>query len=124
MTLQEVLDYFEKNYPNANVSKVPENNPLELICQIDPTQDHPGYSVALAAISSSQPHHHAMAREEYEVISGTILVSVDGAVRTLYEQEKVTIPAGKVHSASSVEDYALVKVTSQPGWTAQDHIVS
>lgn len=123
MTLNDVLEYFEKNYPNANVMKVPEDSPLELICEIDPAIAHPAYSVAIAAISSSQPHKHAISNEEYEVISGTILIEVDGVVRTLYSSEKINIPPGKVHSVSSIEDYSLIKVTSQPGWTPEDHIL-
>lgn len=123
MTLNEVLDYFEKNYPNANVMKLPEDSPLEIICEIDPTSAHPSYSVAISAISSSRKHHHAIAMEEYEVLSGTVLIEVDGAIQTLYEHEKISIPAGKIHSATSTENYALVKVTSQPGWTEQDHIL-
>ena len=124
MTLQEVLDYFEKNYPNAVVIKLPEDNPLELLCEIDPTENHPNYSTALSAISASKPHYHAVGTEEYEVLHGTILISVDGQIRTMYEREKITIPPGKVHSATSTDGYALVKVTSQPGWTEEDHILA
>ena len=124
MTLQQVLDYFEKNYPNANVHKQPESNPLELICEIDPTEGHPNYSVAISAISASVPHKHNVGVEEYEVLSGTILLSVDGTIKTLYEREKATINPGQVHSATSTEGYALVKVTSQPGWTQADHILT
>ena len=123
MTLNDVLEYFEKNYPNSNVMKLPEDNPLELICEIDPTSAHPDYSVAISAISSSRRHHHALSTEEYEVLSGTVLIEVDGSIRTLYEHEKITIPPGKVHSATSTEGYALVKVTSQPGWQQADHIL-
>jgi len=122
MTLQEVLNYFETNYPGSNVVKVPENNPLELLCEIDPSSKHPQYSVAVAAISLSRPHYHNLSVEEYEVISGALMVDVGGVVKTLYEHEKISIPIRKVHSATSIEGYALVKVTSQPGWTLQDHI--
>ncbi len=123
MTLEETLHYFQTNYPDAKLVKIPEDNPLEIICEIEPTQNHPNYSIALAAISISQPHKHFHSTEEYEVIHGAILLKVDEKIQTLYEHEKETILPGRVHSASSVEDFALVKVTSQPGWTQADHIL-
>lgn len=123
MTLQEVTAYFDKNYPNARIIEIPEGNPLEIICEIDPSEQHPNYSVALAAISASKRHKHATATEAYEVISGTLLMEVDGSFNTLYEREKITVRPGQVHAATSTVDYALVKVTSQPGWTEADHIL-
>ncbi len=122
MTLSEVCAYFQADFPDANLVKLPKYNPTEIICEIDPTSDHPGYSIALSALSATAPHKHLQAVEEYEVIHGTILIKVGDSVKTLYEREKISIPVETVHSATSVEGFALVKVTSQPGWTPEDHL--
>lgn len=123
MSLDEVLKYFAEKYPNAQLSKLPENNPTEILCEVDPTAGHPGYSIAVAAISSSAAHFHKVAQEDYEVIRGTLLMQIGDDIKTVYEREKVTIPAGQVHFASSVDGFALVSVVSRPGWTPQDHFL-
>ncbi len=123
MTLQDVYDYFAKHFPDAQLTKIPEDDPSEIICEIDPTSNHADYSIALAAISSSQAHKHILATEEYEVIHGAILLKIGDKIETLYEREKATIPPNTIHSATGVEDFAMVKVTSQPGWSPHDHLV-
>ena len=123
MSIDEVMNYFKVNYPDLVVIKTPEINPTEIIAEIDPTADHPNYSMAVAAIRSSAPHYHKNTEEEYEVLSGTLLVRVGDVVKTIYEHEKLKIPARQVHSATSVEGFALVAVKASPGWRPEDHFL-
>jgi mannose-6-phosphate isomerase-like protein (cupin superfamily) len=74
----------------------------------------------LAAINSMTPHSHQMFSEEYQIISGALLFKIGDKVTTLYENESVKIPAGQIHSASSVEGFALVKIVAQPGRTPEN----
>jgi hypothetical protein len=48
VTEQEVLDYFEKKYPGKTIVMLPEDNPTEIICEIEPSSEHPVFSNDLA----------------------------------------------------------------------------
>lgn len=122
MTEQEVLAYFAEKYPGKNIVKLPEENPQEIICEIDPTANHPGYNVAIAAIKQSVPHHHDHAVEMYEVIKGALVLTVDEDTVHLSEGDTFTVFPPQVHSAKG--DFTLVKVRSEPGWTAEDHVLT
>lgn len=121
MTESEVLDYFAKKYPSKNIVKLPEDNPQEIICEIDPTAKHPGYNVAIAAIRQSVPHHHNHAVETYEVMQGKLALTIDDDTVHLRQGDTYTVFPPQVHSAKG--DFMLVKVRSEPGWTPEDHIL-
>lgn len=122
MTLQEALNYFERRHPGASLIEIPEHSTSEVMCMIDPTEQHPNYSMAISAVSASQPHKHARSTVEYEVVEGAVLVDIEGRITTLYPREKITIQPGQVHSVSGIEDYSLIKIVCQPGWQRDDHI--
>lgn len=121
MIAQEVIDYFKKTYPGKNIVCLPEEGPTEIICEIDPSSEHPEKNVAIAAIKQSAPHYHKKAVEEYEVVKGTLKITVDDKVTTLQKGETCVIKPPSVHSASG--DFSLVKVTSHPGWAPEDHFL-
>ena len=118
MNSEKVTKILKGLYPGKNIVALPENNPTEIICEVEPTADHPEYSVAMAVIVESKPHFNDVT-ETYEVESGSLELAVNGSIIELKEGKSYTIPPGVVHSAKSNE--AWVKVESRPGWTPQSH---
>jgi quercetin dioxygenase-like cupin family protein len=49
-------------------------------------------------------HVHPAAEESYEVLEGTLEVSVDGRWQTLHSGEKVTVPPGTPHTLKNASD--------------------
>lgn len=97
----------------------PPENPTEIICEIDPTDDHPQKSTAIAVIESSAPHFHRISTETYKVLKGNLKLIDGNETFRLKEGESHTVHRGSVHSATA--DSAWVEVRSVPGWTPQDH---
>jgi isopentenyldiphosphate isomerase/mannose-6-phosphate isomerase-like protein (cupin superfamily) len=122
MTAQDVIAYLQKEYPGKEIVCLPDKNPTEILCEIEPSTDHADYSVAVAAIKSSAPHHHNKSVETYEVIKGELELYVDGKMHQLAGGESYTIQPSQIHYAKG--DFTLVKVTSHPGWTLEDHILA
>lgn len=122
MTAQDVIVHFEKEYPGKKILSLPKDNPTEILCEVDPSTGHADYSIAVAAIKSLAPHYHNKSVETYEVIKGDLELHVDGEMRKLLEGESYVIQPGQVHYAKG--EFALVKVTSRPGWTFEDHILA
>ncbi len=122
MTEKDAISQLKNEYPGKTIIKIPEDNPTEIICEIEPTKRHSDYSKAIAAIKSSAPHYHLKAVEDYKVISGTLNLFVDYKQIVLQVGDSHTIMPNQVHSATG--EFALVCVTSKPGWTPEDHILS
>lgn len=121
MTAQEAINYFKRTYPGKNIVCLPEDDPSEIICEIEPSSEHPDYNVAVAAIKQSVPHYHHKATEEYEVLEGELELVVDGESIKLKQGDTYVIKPPAVHSAKG--DFTLVRVSSKPGWTPDDHIL-
>lgn len=121
MTAREVLDHFKRTYPGKNIVCLPEDNPTEIICEVDPSSEHPEYNVAIAAIKQSAPHHHLEATETYKVLDGDLELIVDGESIKLSKGDTHDIKPPQVHSARG--NFTIVEVSSMPGWTAEDHIL-
>lgn len=121
MTAKDVITYFENNYPGRNIVSLPAENPTEIICEIDPTSEHPEHNTAIAAIKRSEPHYHKEATEYYKIIKGTLTLYVDGREIVLNEGSEYTIKPKSIHYATG--DFAIVEVKSSPGWTSGDHIL-
>jgi mannose-6-phosphate isomerase-like protein (cupin superfamily) len=120
-TPQEIVDKFKKDYPNKTIIQLPEDNPTEILCEIEPSTEHPEYSIAIAAIKSSSPHYHKETVETYEVIEGSLDLYVEEKLIKLNQGETYTVSIRKKHYAKG--DFTIVKVTSHPGWTLKDHIL-
>lgn len=121
MTEDEVLNYFQENYPGKNIIMIPDGNPSEIICEVDPSSEHPKFNRAVAAIKESEPHYHKYAVEKYKVIIGELKLNVDGQVIKLKEGDEYTIEPGKMHSAEG--NFTIVQVDSEPGWNKDDHFL-
>lgn len=121
-TAKEIIDSFTADYPGKNIISLPEDDPTEIICEIDPTPEHAEYNVAIAAIKASAPHFHKLAEEIYEVLEGELTLQIGDDTIHLEPGESHTIKPGIIHSAKG--DFTLVQVTSRPGWTQEDHILA
>ena len=121
-TAQEIIDRFATDYPDKDVIALPEDEPTEIICEVDPTSEHPEYNVAIAAIEESAPHFHKRAEETYEVLEDELTLQVGDDTIHLKPGESHTIKPGIIHSA--LGNFTLVRVTSLPGWTQEDHILA
>ena len=120
MNKSNILTELQTRYPGKKILCLPEENPTEIICEIEPTSDHPKYSRAIAVIGQSLPHRHNSTTETYEVLRGKLAVIVDGMEHILAEGDKLTINPNSIHSASG--DDVWTKCYSEPGWSAEDHI--
>jgi mannose-6-phosphate isomerase-like protein (cupin superfamily) len=121
MNAEKVIIELQKQYPQKIICVMPETNPTEMVCEIDPAENHPDYSIAVAVIDESKPHFHDKTTEEYEVIKGMLELFIENKKHVLHEGDVVTIPPRNTHYAKGRETW--VKVTSTPGWTSEDHII-
>ena len=115
MDTGKVIKELSKKYPGKKIIKLPEDNPTEIICEIEP-----GFAVAV--IDKSEPHFHKKTTEIYEIMEGNLTVYIDNKEYELKEGGRLTIEPGKIHYAEGYETW--VKVYSEPPWTTEDHIFS
>jgi len=121
MDTQKIVKEIESKYPGKKIILDPQDNPTEIICEIEPTEEHPEKSVALAVVGWSKPHYHKECTEIYEAIKGELTVYKEGKAHVLKEGERVTIEPGVVHNVEGDEAWFLTY--SNPGWRRDDHIV-
>ncbi|HSH55914.1 MAG TPA: cupin domain-containing protein [Candidatus Limnocylindrales bacterium] len=121
MQLDEIINYFKQTYPDKKIVLLPEKEPKEIICEVDPSFLHPEYNHAIAAIKSSEPHYHKHTVETYKVLRGKLKLNVDGGQVELREGEEYTTTPEQIHFAEG--DFTLVAVDSKPGWTPEDHFL-
>lgn len=121
MILNQVIKRIKAKYPNKNIVKNDESNPTEIICEIDPTSEHPEYSKAIAVILKSKPHYHRTSTETYEIVKGKLTVVKNGETFSLKIGDKLMINPAEVHYAFAGKVPAWVNVTSRPGWTPKDY---
>ncbi len=121
MNRTKIIEDLKKEYPGKKIILDPPNNPSEIICEINPTADHPEKSIALAVVGKSKPHYHKKSTEVYEAVKGTLIVYKEGKKYILKKGEKLTIEPRIVHHAEGDETWFLTY--SEPGWTYEDHIL-
>lgn len=121
MNKQSILSQLKEQYPGKKILSLPEDNPTEFLCEIEPTSDHPEYSVAIAIIDKSSPHVHHQTTETYKVIKGKLTVYKNDQSFELNEGSTLVITPGEVHWAQGDETW--VECLSEPGWTSEDHIL-
>ena len=120
MKINEVLDELKKTYPGKKIILNDKHRLTEILCEIDPPAKHPEYSVAVAVIDETIPHHHDISTEIYEVLRGEIDLTVNGKTFHLKQGESMTIQPGEIHSAKGNETW--IKCTARPAWSQNDHI--
>lgn len=121
MNSQKVIQELQQKYPGKKIICLPENNPSEIICEIEPVSEHPDYSVVVSVIDKTAVHYHQKTTESYEIISGNLTLTVDGQKHEMKTGDALTIKPGQIHSAVGSETW--IKCTSCPGWDFQDHIL-
>ena len=117
MDKSSIKDLLEKEFPGKNVTLLPS----EVICEIEPTQEHPSWSEAIAYIKKSELHHHNRMEERYTIEQGVLTVVVDDKEHTLKEGDKFVVRPPSVHWAYG--EWVRVRVYTEPGWTPEDHIL-
>lgn len=125
MITKEVVTELTDRFPGKNIVKIPPVAPKEIICEIEPSAEHEEYSVAVAVIESSKPHHHERSTETYRVLGGSMILFINDQEIALTRGEKYVVKPGNVHSVLSepLDKPVWVEVTSEPGWHPEDHIL-
>lgn len=122
MNAQEVVDSLRKKYPGKNIVTNDQSHPTQITCEIEPTSDHPEYSIAIVVADDVPAHHHKNSTELFEILEGEIDITVDGTKIHLFTEEKISIHPRSVHSITGNSSW--IKISSYPGWTPEDHILS
>lgn len=122
MNTKQVLEQLNEKYPGKQIIQKhdTEGEVRELLCEVDPSSEHPAYSLAVAIIDRSTPHKHLFTTEVYKILKGKLTLFLDGEQILLGQGDEFTIKPGVVHFA--VGDETWVEVRSNPGWNPDDHI--
>ncbi|HKC14918.1 MAG TPA: cupin domain-containing protein [Patescibacteria group bacterium] len=121
MDKERVLAKFRSEHLGRTIVQNPsQGRPTEIICEVEPTIDHPDYSVHLAVIDISSSHLHRRSRETYEVLEGSLMLSVEGKPHDLKKGNAFVVEPNSVHFAKGNE--TLVRIKSEPGWTKEDQV--
>ncbi|MDP2874114.1 MAG: hypothetical protein Q8N84_02375 [bacterium] len=121
MNKTKVIKELKKKYPNKSIVALPVDNPTEILCEINPSSDHPEYSIAVSVIDKSVPHCHKKTTETYKVIKGKLNLIVNGISHSLLRGDSFVIEPHSFHYA--IGDETWVECSSKPGWEARDHIL-
>ena len=122
MNAKTILEELSAKYPGKTIIKNDEKNPTEILCEIEPSNEHPDYSLAVAVIDKSVPHTHKKSTEIYRVVKGKLKLNVDSETIELTGGEEYTIKPGQIHWAEG--DEVWIECISKPGWTLEDHMLA
>ena len=122
MNVVKVVKLLRKKYPGKQIikNKNIHGKVVEIICEIEPTEDHPQFSLAVVVIDSSVLHVHKKLTETYTVIKGKLIVFMADDNVSLKKGESFTMNPGEIHA--NLGDETWIEVFSKPGWTLNDHI--
>ena len=120
MNVKKVTTELQQKYLGKKIICLPEDNPSEIICEIEPVSEHPDYSVAIAVIDKTAAHYHQKTTENYEIVSGALTLIVDGQKHEMKAGDGLTINPGQIHSA--IGNQTWIKCTSRPAWIPEDHL--
>ena len=121
MNSKKVIKELQKKYPGKRIIKNDEDNPTEILCEVEPSENHPEYSLAVAVVDRSIPHKHKKTKETYKVIRGKLKLYKNGTGYLLNEGVSMIISPKEVHWAEGDETW--VECYSKPGWTLEDHLL-
>lgn len=120
MNIVKIKKELEKMYPGKKVIVTDPENPTEIVCEVEPTENHPKWSASVAVIDSTRSHYHRKLMETYHVISGSLTISLNGKSRILNSGDFIEIPRKTIHTSKGKNTW--VYVYARPGWTPEDHI--
>lgn len=122
MNVPAIVAQLQKKYPGKLIIKNKNTDGVvtEIICEVEPTENHPDYSDIVAVIDSSILHVHKKATETYTVMKGELIVFMADRVVRLKKGDSFTMKPGEIHA--TLGDETWITVYAQPGWTLKDHI--
>ncbi len=120
MNTKKIIEKLKQDYPSKKIIINTEDKPEEIICEIEPSIDHPDYSTAIAVIDKSALHFHKETAVIYYVLEGTLNLFIENNKQVLKKDEYAIIQPGEKHYSKGNETWVLVY--SEPGWTKDDHI--
>jgi mannose-6-phosphate isomerase-like protein (cupin superfamily) len=127
MNVESVIKKLKRKYPGRTIieNKNEQGITTEVVCEVEPTSDHPEYSVAIAVIDYSTIHYHKKITETYKVLKGELKMFKYDKNREEYKEyvikkgESIVIKPGEIHLSRG--DEAWVEVVSNPGWLIDDY---
>lgn len=121
MNVGNVVAELKEKYPDKAIFKNDEENTTEILCEVEPSSEHPGYSNAVAIVDKSIPHIHYKTTETYKIIKGKLILHIGEKEVELNEGDEYVIEPNKLHWAEGNETW--VECYSEPGWTFEDHVI-
>lgn len=121
MDVDRIVETLKKKYLGKVVIVTDLQNPGEIICETEPTSEHPDWSEAIAVIDFTRLHYHKTLTETYEIVEGELTMYFNGEPQYLKKGDKIKLPPGTTHRAEGKETW--VRVIARPGWTPEDHIL-
>jgi len=119
MNIPGVIEELKKKYPGKRILLNNRQNCTEILCEIEPTSAHAGYSEAVSVIDKTDAHKHTATTETYKIVKGVLVLLVDGRKYVLNEGQSYVIQPGQTHEATGTETWVLC--SSKPGWKKSDH---
>jgi len=122
MEVKKIIKKLKRKYPGKTIieNKNDKGFTTEIICEIEPTLNHPKYSIAIAVIDSSTLHYHKKTTEIYKVLRGELTVFKKNKEYKIKRGDELVIKPGEIHS--NIGNETWVECISEPGWTVDDYI--
>lgn len=122
MNIDKVIRQLRTKYPGKQIikNKNIDGKVTEIICEIDPTENHPDYSFSIAVVDQSVLHVHKRLKETYKVTKGSLTVFMSDRNICLKKGNELTMEPGEIHANLGKETW--ITVYSKPGWILEDHI--
>lgn len=110
MNVKTIITQLKQKYPGKTIIKNMDKDGIvsEILCETEPTQNHPQYSEAIAIIDASMMHFHKKLQETYTVLSGELTIITDVKQIKLKKGDKATMKPGTVHANVGNETWAHV----------------
>src|SRR5210317_2255123 len=99
MDTKKVTKKLNQRYPGKSVIVSDPSNPTELICETEPTENHPDWSEVIAVVDSIRPHYHKILTETYEVLKGELFLYLDKKKKVIVKGQKAIIKPNIIHWA-------------------------
>lgn len=121
MDVKKVISELKRQYPGKEVIITDPKNPTEIICETEPTQDHPKWSGAIAVMDQTRLHYHKKLTEIYHVLKGSLIIYLNNRRHSLQPGDFIKISPNITHWSKGKTTWLFVY--SQPGWNPNDHIL-
>lgn len=121
MNKEKIVRKLQQKYPKGKIICLPEENPTEIICELDAAENNPQKSIAISIIDKSLPHVHKKITKIYKVIEGSLKVHLHAKIVELQKGDIITIVPNTIHWAEGNETW--IEVVATPRWTNEDHIL-